>query len=111
MQTGDDGPFTMVFVGHAAEDRRGAAVAYEDAVLPLLAEHGARLLYRGRRAAGEDEALPLEVHVIWFPGRGAYEAYLGDARRGALLREHGEVFARKQAVTMETVAGGEWEGT
>jgi hypothetical protein len=99
-----DEPFTLAFVGYA--DRRAdAAAAYEDAVLPLLADHGARIVFRGRRTAGQDEALPFEVHVLWFPSRAAYEGYLGDDRRRALRDEFGEVFTRKDAVAVDIVAG------
>jgi hypothetical protein len=102
--TGDpDSPFTLVFVGYADPALAERAAAYEDAVLPLLADHGAELVYRGRRAAGQDEALPLEVHVTRFPHRRALESYLADDRRAALLEEFGEVFTAKQVVEMDTV--------
>ncbi len=95
-------PVTIAFVGHAEADRADAASAYEDDVLPLLVDHGADLLYRGRRADGQDPSLPLEVHLIRFPGRGAYEAFLADERRRALSDRHGDVFASKIVVELET---------
>lgn len=103
-------PITIAFVGHAAPERADAASAYEDEVLPLLADHGAQLLYRGRRAEGQDPSLPLEVHLIRFPSRAAYDGYLGDEPRRALLERHGEVFTSKVVVELDTVAGagGEW---
>jgi hypothetical protein len=52
--------------------------AYEDAVLPLLAEHGAQLQ---RRFRSPDNAL--EVHVLYFPSPEARQAYLADPRRAA----------------------------
>jgi uncharacterized protein (DUF1330 family) len=94
---------TIAFVGHATPDMAGAASAYEDAVLPLLADHGATLLYRGRRADRQDPALPLEVHLLRFPSRAAYDAFLADDRRRALLDEHGEVFTSKVVVELDTV--------
>jgi uncharacterized protein (DUF1330 family) len=93
---------TLVFVGRATAADAERAAAYEDAVLPLLADHGARLVYRGRRR-GDDEAEPFEVHVLWFPNRTALGAYLADARRHALLEEFGEVFTAKEVVEMETI--------
>jgi hypothetical protein len=98
-----DDPFTIAFVGHAAAGSSDAAVAYEDAVLPLLDDHGARLLYRGRRAAGQVDALPLEVHLIWFPSRAAFDAYLADERRRALIEQFGEVFTTKQVVELDPI--------
>jgi hypothetical protein len=101
----DEESFTLAFVGHADAASAAAAISYEDAVLPLLADHGAELRYRGRRAGDQDASLPLEVHLIWFPSRGAFEAYLADERRIALLAEHGEVFTSKEVVVLDTIDG------
>jgi hypothetical protein len=98
-----DGSFTLAFVGWAAPDRAAAAAAYEDAVVPLLADHGARVEHRGRRALGQDPSLPIEVHILWFPSRSAFDAYLADPRRAALVEEHGEVFEQTLVVELDTV--------
>ena len=105
MATDPDQPFTLAFVGHTTSSLAPKAAAYEDAVLSLLADHGARVEYRGRRVAGEDDALPFEVQLLWFPNRAAYEGYLADDRRVALLGEFGEVFTTKQVVELEPVVG------
>ncbi|HJR26819.1 MAG TPA: hypothetical protein VJ804_15180 [Acidimicrobiales bacterium] len=97
----EDGPFTLAFVGWAAPAMAAAASAYEDAVLPLLADHGARVEYRGLRSLGQSEDLPVEVHLLWFPSRAAFDAYLADPRRAALLEEHGDVFTRKLVVELD----------
>ncbi len=96
---------TIALVGYAEEGRTAAASAYEDAVLPLLDDHGAELVFRGVRAGTEDPALPHEVHVIRFPSRASYDAYLGDERRARLLDEHGEVFTGKVVVELDEVTG------
>ena len=101
----DDQPFTIAFIGHADPAGAERASAYEDEVLVLLEDHGARLLYRGRRADGQDAALPLEVHLIRFPHRAAFDAYLADDRRLALRARYGEVFSTTQVVELETVTG------
>jgi uncharacterized protein (DUF1330 family) len=101
-----DGPFTIAFIGHADPDRVDAAAAYEDAVLALLPDHGARVVYRGRRASHEDPSLPAEVHLLWFPSRTAFEAYLADPRRHALMAGHGEVFTDKTVVELDEVSAG-----
>jgi hypothetical protein len=49
---------------------------YEKAVLPLLAEHGARLERRLRSAAGD-----MEVHILSFAAPESMAAYLEDPRR------------------------------
>jgi hypothetical protein len=79
------------------------ASAFEDEVLQLLGGHGARLLFRGRRLAEQDESLPLEVHLISFPDRTSLQAYLADDRRESLLVEYGEVFTRECTVEVEAI--------
>ena len=103
-----DAAFTLAFVGYADPAVSERAVAYEDRVLPLLADHGARLMYRGRRADRDDASLPLEVHLTWFPHRRAFEAYMADDRRRALMDEYGEVFTSKQVAELETIVGPTW---
>lgn len=98
-------PVTIAFVGYAEAERATAASAYEDEVLPLLADHGAELLIRGRRRNDQDPVLPLEVHVIRFPDRAAYEAFLGNPARLALVERHGDVFTSKQVVEVDTIVG------
>ncbi len=96
---------TIAFVGYTTADLEARASEYEDAVLPLLADHGAKVLYRGRRVAGQDAELPLEVHLLWFPDRAAFDAYIADERRAARLDEFGEVFTVKQVVEVERLDG------
>jgi hypothetical protein len=52
--------------------------AYENAVLPLLADHGGTLRMRLRAEDGG-----AEVHVIWFPSAAHVDAYRVDPRRSA----------------------------
>jgi uncharacterized protein (DUF1330 family) len=101
--TAPDEAFTIAFVGFADAEHADAASAFEDEVLPLLADHGARVVYRGRRAAHEDAALPLEVHLLWFPHRRSFAAYLADERRQALLTRYGEVFTVKHAFEIDAL--------
>jgi uncharacterized protein (DUF1330 family) len=98
-----DGTITLAFVGYARAALADRASAFEDEVLPLLGDHGARLLFRGRRLAEQDESLPLEVHLIVFPDRTSLQAYLADDRRQSLLAKYGEVFTRRCAVEVETI--------
>jgi hypothetical protein len=102
---GPDDPFTLVFIGHTTAMLADRAAAYEDAVLALLADHGARVVYRGRRLEHADPALPFEVHLLWFPTRGAFDDYMADERRAALLDDFGDVFTAKQVVEMQTIVG------
>ena len=69
-------------------------VAYEDAVLALVPDHGGRLLCR---ATGDGSAgHPLEVHVYRFPDQAALDAYVNDPRRLALAAERDRVVARTE---------------
>ena len=63
---------------------RDAFLSYEDAVIPLLRDHGARLQRRLRT----DDGL-VEIHLIRFASRSALDAYRADPRRTA----HAELFA------------------
>jgi hypothetical protein len=100
-----DGPFTIAFVGTATAEQAEAVRAFEDEVLALLPDHGARVVYRGHRAPGQDPSLPVEVHLLWFPTRGAFDAYLADERRQSALARHGEVFTQKVVVELDEVSG------
>jgi uncharacterized protein (DUF1330 family) len=92
---------TLGFVGYAEPATADAASRYEDAVLELLDDHGARVLFRGRRRADQAAELPLEIHVLEFPDRPALDAYLADARRTALIEEFGDVFTVKHAAELD----------
>ena len=52
--------------------------AYEDAVLPLLPDHGGRLERRLRNADGT-----LEVHIVSFASRAGFDSFRNDPRRTA----------------------------
>jgi hypothetical protein len=106
MATDPGRPFTLAFVGQTTAALAGQAADYEDAVLPLLRDHGARVVYRGRRSLGEHDALPFEVHLLWFPDRAAFDGYIADDRRTALLEQFGEVFTSKQVVEVDTIEAG-----
>jgi len=56
-----------------------------------------------RRTNVENTALPLEVHVIWFPHREAFASYLADDRRRALVERYGEPFTSEHVVEVETI--------
>ncbi|GMK37773.1 hypothetical protein PCCS19_08270 [Paenibacillus sp. CCS19] len=89
METGVD--LSQLYVMTARIPEAGVAQfnAYESCVLPLLADHGARLERRLRTEDGQHE-----VHVIWFPSGRAFDEYRNDPRRSQyakLLVESGAV--------------------
>jgi uncharacterized protein (DUF1330 family) len=77
-------------------------VAYEDAVLALLADHGATLLSRAR-SDGAD-AHPLEVQLLEFPSQRALDDYLADPRRTAMADRRDACVARTELMRVERVS-------
>ena len=75
--------------------------AYEDTVLELMADHGARVLQR-MRTDGADGA-PLEIQVLEFPSQGALDGYMQDERRTALANEREAAVARTDVLVAEPV--------
>lgn len=78
-----------------------ALVKYEDRVLQLLGDHGARVLQRVR-SDGVD-GRPLEVHVLEFPSQAALDSYMGDARRTELAGERDAAIARTDVLRVDLV--------
>jgi uncharacterized protein (DUF1330 family) len=84
--------------------RRGRAaelVDYEDRVLRLLPDHGARVVQRARTAGDPSE--PLEVHVLEFPSQQALDDYMGDERRTALAGARDLAVERTQVLRVDLV--------
>ena len=92
----------LAFIGRAPLDGFDRAAAYEDAVLPLLEEHGGEVVFRGRQA-GNDPSLPAEIQVLRVPSQRALDAFLADDRRAQLQADHGEVFTDTTVVRLEAV--------
>ncbi len=45
------------------------------------------------------------MHLLWFPSRAAFDAYLADERRQEVLARHGDVFTEKVVVEVDEVEG------
>lgn len=89
METGVDLSQLYVMTARIPESGVAQFNAYESGVLPLLADHGARLERRLRTEDGQHE-----VHIIWFPSERAFDDYRNDPRRSELanlLAESGAV--------------------
>lgn len=85
----------------ARPDTEEALCAYEDAVLSLMGDHGARVLQR-MRTDGTNGA-PLEIQVLEFPSQGALDSYMQDERRTALAGERDAAIARTDVLAAEPV--------
>lgn len=73
---------------------------YEDAVLPLLDEHGGRLIAR-ETVVRADEDDPLEVQLIELRDQTALDDYMADPRRIALEEERLAAVARTRLLRLE----------
>jgi uncharacterized protein (DUF1330 family) len=85
----------------AAEGRQPELTAYEDAVLALMPDHGARVVSRVRRI--DDTDSPHEIHIIEFPDQQAMDAYLADPRRTALADQRERAVARTDVIRVTPV--------
>jgi hypothetical protein len=71
--------FAIVVIAELAAEAIEPFDDYERRVLPLLGRHGGQLERRLRTADAR-----AEVHLLSFPARAGYEAYLADPDRVAL---------------------------
>jgi uncharacterized protein (DUF1330 family) len=104
---GADGPIVLCVLLWPHEDQADALIAYEDAVLPLVAEHGGRVVQRVRareteEATAGDDA-PLEIQILEFPSQTALEAYMVNPRRAILIRQRDVAIARTEVIRSDLV--------
>jgi len=78
-----------------------ALIAYEDAVLPLVAAHGGTVRQRAR-TDGTDGA-PLEIHLLEFPSDAAFDAYMADPRRAARAVDRDRAIERTEVYRVTLV--------
>jgi hypothetical protein len=78
-----------------------ALVHYEDTVLEMLGDHGARVLQRVRADGGDGR--PLEVQILEFPSQVALDDYMSDERRMALAGERERAIARTEVLRVDLV--------
>jgi uncharacterized protein (DUF1330 family) len=90
---------TLCVLLWAREGRETDLARYEDRVLGLLPDHGARLVQRARSAGDRDE--PVEVHLLEFPSEHALDSYLNDERRTALSDDRDRAVARTQVLRVD----------
>lgn len=70
------GPVTLALIARIPSDGVAAFQAYEDRVLPLLAEHGGRLERRLRNSDGT-----IELHIVGFATAAQLDHFRSDPRR------------------------------
>lgn len=79
-----------------------ALVAYEDAVLALLADHMGVVLQRVRSDGAADH--PLEVQLLGFPSRDHLGEFMSDARRVSLAAARDAAIAKTEVIEVRNVA-------
>lgn len=78
-----------------------ALIAYEDKVLPLVADHGGQVLQRARSDGADGR--PLEMQLFEFPTTEAFDAYITDPRRTALTSDRDHAIARTELINVQLV--------
>lgn len=78
-----------------------ALIAYEDKVLPLVNDHGGKVLQRARSHG--DDGRPLEMQLFEFPTTEAFDAYMADPRRTALASDRDHAIARTELINVQLV--------
>ena len=104
---GADGPIVLCVLLWPRDGEGDALIAYEDAVLPLVAEHGGRVVQRVRARETEDAApgddAPLEIQILEFPSPAALDAYMANPRRAALIPQRDAAIARTEIIRSDLV--------
>lgn len=91
--------FYMLLWTHPGTDE--ALIAYEDAVLDLVPEHGGRVVQRSRSDGADGR--PLEIQLFEFPSAGAFDAYVHDPRRTALATERDRAIAKTELINVRII--------
>jgi uncharacterized protein (DUF1330 family) len=92
---------TLCVLLWARAGETAALIAYEDAVLQLVATHGGRVLQRARTDGANDA--PLEVHVLEFPSEAALDMYMHDPTRVAMTSDRDRAIARTEVHRVDLV--------
>jgi uncharacterized protein (DUF1330 family) len=92
---------TLCVLLWAHDERDDDLVRYEDQVLPLLADHGGRVVQRVRASGRGGE--PSEVHILELPDEAALDAYMADPRRVALSEDRDAAIAKTEVIRVTPV--------
>ncbi|MFB7250793.1 class I SAM-dependent methyltransferase [Microbacterium sp. NPDC056234] len=87
-------PVTLCCLLWARPGLTSALNAYEDAVIGLLSDHGAKIVQRAFGAGSAEH--PHEVQLYSFPDQAALDGFLTDPRRLELADERDRVVARTE---------------
>lgn len=76
-----------------------ALIAYEDAVLALVDEHGGHVVHRARTDGADGR--PLEIQLFEWASPEAMDRYMTDPRRTALSADRELAIARTEIVPVQ----------
>ena len=118
-------PRTLCVLLWAHPGAQAALAAYEDRVLCLVPDHGARVVLRARgqrsaarpgsgalrgrgsgaqRSGGSGaDGQPAEIQLLEFPSAAALDAYMADPRRTVLAADRDRAVARTEIIEVELV--------
>ena len=94
-------PRTLCVLLWAHPGAEAALAAYEDRVLRLIPDHGARVVQRARVSGGDGQ--PAEIQLLEFPSAAALDAYMGDPRRTVLAADRDRAVARTEILEVELI--------
>ena len=94
-------PRTLCVLLWAQPGAQAALAAYEDRVLRLIPDHGARVLQRARSSGADGQ--PAEIQLLEFPSAAALDAYRADPRRTALAADRDRAVARTEIIEVELI--------
>ena len=119
-------PRTLCVLLWAHPGAEAALAAYEDRVLRLVPDHGARVVQRARVSGGQGarvggvqgarvsggqrarvsgaDTQPAEIQLLEFPSTAALDAYMGDPRRTVLAADRDRAIARTEIIEVELIA-------
>ena len=70
--------------------------AFEREVLPIIQNHGGKLLHALRPEAHGDNGIPDEIHHLVFPDEQAFDNYCSDPRTNALTERRRQIIAHSR---------------
>jgi uncharacterized protein (DUF1330 family) len=94
-------PVTLSVRLWAVKGEEAGLAEFENDVLALLPAHGGTLVSRVRASLDDDG--PAEVHVITFRDLAAFDSYMADPRRVALLPRRDQVIARSEVQRLHII--------
>ena len=88
---------------HARKKGTGALRDYEAKVIPVLEEHGGKLLAAFKPRGHENSEYPDEIHLIEFPSEDAFQSYRADPRVAALSEYRRAAIAETKVFISEEI--------